>query len=214
MRKKESGAIMIEGIIVMVVVLFMLVWILGIGFIYYQRYVVTLVTNDCAVKIADTYYYPSSDIIIGYVEPEDFTNRDLYRFNIGQSLEDANQSKAESFIKKRLEETNFLNTVKNVDVDVEFVKDTLMRKHIEITAVCEFNTPFGAALKFFGMKDVAKYEASAREDCTDKIDYISFCDLESTVFSGNFINEKFTKTAKSAEKLIKSIMNVANHNYN
>ena len=51
----EQGEIMIEGMIVMVITMFILIWILGLGFLYYQRYVTTIVTNDAAVKIASTY---------------------------------------------------------------------------------------------------------------------------------------------------------------
>ena len=50
--KREQGAIMLEGMIVMTITLFALIWILGLGFVYYQRYVTTIVTNDAAAKIA------------------------------------------------------------------------------------------------------------------------------------------------------------------
>ena len=41
----------------------MLVWILGVGFIYYQKYVVRIATNDLAKKVAVTYDSPDSDIV-------------------------------------------------------------------------------------------------------------------------------------------------------
>lgn len=63
----------------MVITMFILIWILGLVFLYYQRYVTTVVTNDAALKIASTYNNPTSDIIMGYVTTEDISNRDLYR---------------------------------------------------------------------------------------------------------------------------------------
>ena len=48
----ERGAIMLEGMIVTVITLFVLIWILGLGFVYYQRYLTTVVTNDAAAKVA------------------------------------------------------------------------------------------------------------------------------------------------------------------
>ena len=34
---------MIEGMIVMVITMFIFIWILGLGFLHYQRYVTTIV---------------------------------------------------------------------------------------------------------------------------------------------------------------------------
>ena len=54
-RGRESGEVMIEGMIVLLITMIMLVWLLALGFIYYERYILTAVTNDAACKIADTY---------------------------------------------------------------------------------------------------------------------------------------------------------------
>lgn len=51
-EKNEKGEIMLEGMIVIIITLFILIWILAVGFIYYQRYITNIVANDTAVKIA------------------------------------------------------------------------------------------------------------------------------------------------------------------
>ena len=38
-KRKEDGEIMLEGMIVIIITLFILIWILAVGFIYYQRYI-------------------------------------------------------------------------------------------------------------------------------------------------------------------------------
>lgn len=38
-EKNEKGEIMLEGMIVIIITLFILIWILAVGFIYYQRYI-------------------------------------------------------------------------------------------------------------------------------------------------------------------------------
>ena len=78
-RQSESGEVMLEGMIVVIVTLFVLLWILGLGFLFYQRYVVSVVTNDAAVKIAATYNNPTADIVMGFVTTEDMRSRSLYR---------------------------------------------------------------------------------------------------------------------------------------
>ena len=54
-RGQERGAIVLEGMIATIFTVFMLVWVLGLGFVCYQRYVTTVVTNDATVKVASTY---------------------------------------------------------------------------------------------------------------------------------------------------------------
>lgn len=207
----ESGEVMLEGMIIMCLTMFLLVWILGVGFIYYQRNVITTISNDAAVKIADTYCYPSSDLIIGYVEPENFTNRDLYRGIMGDSLLEKNTEKAKKYIQYRLQKTNFSNVVDSVEVELEMINDSALRKHIEVTAKCTFNTPFGVALKFFGMSDKFTYQAVGRADCTDVIDYISTVDYRDN-FDKN-LNSNFVKAIDSCTKLIYKLIDKYNHNY-
>ena len=36
-EKNEKGEIMLEGMIVIIITLFILIWILAVGFIYYQK---------------------------------------------------------------------------------------------------------------------------------------------------------------------------------
>ena len=36
-EKNEMGEIMLEGMIVIIITLFILIWILAVGFIYYQK---------------------------------------------------------------------------------------------------------------------------------------------------------------------------------
>ena len=181
---------MIEGIIVMVITMFILIWILGLGFLYYQRYVTTVVTNDAAVKIASTYNNPTSDIIMGYVTTEDISNRDLYRgFTVGSNSSDlhtVNEDRAQSYVKYVLDTANFAGTVKDVDVNLEMVSDSAVRRHIELTTVCEYNTPFGEIFEMFGMGRTAKYTVTASADYTDMADFVSTVNFSKSLTDGTF----------------------------
>lgn len=211
--KNEAGEVMLEGIIVMCVTMFMLVWILGVGFIYYQRNVITTITNDAAVKIADTFCYPSSDLIIGYIEPDDFTNRDLYRGAPADSLLSKNQEKAKKYIEYSLKKTNFSGVYDSVDVTLDVVNDSAYRKHIEITAKATFNTPFGGALEFFGMDGTFTYTAVGRADCTDIIDYVSTVDYNASILSGDYIKSDVKNLISSITSLIYNLVDIFNHTY-
>jgi len=206
---------MIEGMIVMVITMFILIWILGLGFLYYQRYVTTVVTNDAAVKIASTYNNPTSDIIMGYVTTEDISNRDLYRgFTVGSNSSDlhtVNEDRAESYVKYVLDTANFAGTVKDVDVELKMVSDSAVRKHIELTTVCEYNTPFGEIFEMFGMGRTAKYTVTASADYTDMADFVSTVNFSKSLTDGTFTSGM--GFIDSLIGMINTLVEVYNHSH-
>lgn len=210
--KGQSGEIMLESTIVLTITIMMLIWVLGLGFLYYQGYLVTTATNDAAVKIANTYSNPTSDIVMGYVDVDDFCERDLYRGKKSESLLMVNQSKAEKYIKYQLEKTNFANTVNDVEVEVKLVADSKYRSHIEVTSVCNFNTPFGFALDFFGMDSLMNYTATSCCECVNFTDYINSVDY--TDYCRGLVDKSSVGgLLNSAVKLIDKLVALFNHSY-
>lgn len=204
--KRESGEVMIEGMIVMIITLFILIWILGLGFLYYQRYLVTAVTNDVAHKIASTYHNPDSDIVMGYIEAEDLADRDLYRLFEDNSLFEMNKLKAKAYVEHQLNKTNFAGTLDDVQVQMKMVQDSPFRKHIEITTVCAFSTPFGEGLGIFGMDGLVKYQTIARAECTDIADYLNTVEFSHRVLSGDDFKSRFID-------FINAMVTLCNHQY-
>ena len=201
MRKCEQGEVMLEGMIIVVLTTFLLLWILGVGFLYYQRSILVSTTNDAASKIAATYNNPSSDIIMGYISSDNISERDLYRGFENGSLRDANEAKADAYVKYVMNRRNFVGTVKDVNVSLQMVPESAVRRHVQLTAVCTFNTPFGAALEMFGMDKEVKYSVTSCADCTDIIDYISTVDYANRVLSGADLNSKIINCINSLVKL-------------
>ncbi|MBQ8627781.1 MAG: hypothetical protein IJ419_16750 [Agathobacter sp.] len=212
-KRKDSGEIMLEGMIVVVMTTFILIWVLAVGFLYYQRYIVTAITNDTATKIANTYNNPDSDLIMGYITAEDLSERDLYRGFKSGSLHDVNEGKAKAYIEYVLNKTNFTGTIQNVEVTVALVPDSAVRKHIEVETVCTFNTPFGQVLRMFGMNESTKYGATARADCTDIMEYHSTVEFSSFLTSDQFIKSDVEDTISSVIGLINTLVETFNHFY-
>lgn len=206
MYKNDNGEIMLEGMIVVLITTLMLVWILGVGFLFYQKYLVTSITNDAASKVAATYNNPGSDLIMGYISTEDLAGRDLYRGFTNNSLYEVNKGKASSYVEYRLKKTNFAGTISDVAVDLELCKDSPLRKHITVKTTCTFNTPFGIGLEIFGMDGKRTYEAYASADCTDVIDYISTVDFAASQLGGGAVNSKVIT-------FINSLIKIFNHRY-
>ena len=203
---------MLEGIIVVVITLFVLIWLLGLGFLYYQRYVTAIVTNDAAVKVAATYNNPGSDIIMGYVTTEQLGDRDLYRNFSSDSeasrLRAVNEERASSYIKYSLDRANFAGTVQEVQVELRLVADSVVRKHVELTTYCTFRTPFGEGLELFGMDGTVTYSVTSYADCTDYADYISTVNFANFATDGSLL--KNTGLVDSVIKTINSFVKIYN----
>lgn len=213
--KKESGMLMLEATFLMTTVILLLVWILGLGFLYYQKYVTTVVVNDAVVKIASTYNNPQTDMVMGYTTTEDLCSRKLYRNFVksksGKELLENNKDRAASYIKYRLTQSNFSGALQDVEVNLELVKDSFVRKHLKLTAVCTYNTPVGVGLDFFGMGDKHRYEVVACADCTDYADYMSTTAFIAALYdfegmgivesASGYLNKKTASIVKMLEKL-------------
>lgn len=180
--KQENGEVMLEGMIVVILTIFILIWILALGFLHYQRMLLTVATNDAAAKIAFTYNNPASDIVMGYITTEDLSQRSLYRSSASDNLLETNEGRAQSYIQYMLERTNALGTIKSVDAALEYQADNFSasRGHVTVTASCTFNTPFGGALEYFGMDSLVTYSCVARAECSDIANYISTTDFMNT----------------------------------
>lgn len=205
----ERGAIMLEGMIVTVITLFVLIWILGLGFVYYQRYLTTVVTNDAVAKVASTYNNPDSDIIMGYVSTEALSGRNLYRRFASDGLQSVNEQRAGAYVRYILNRANFTGVVDSVDVELKLVMDSTLRRHTELTTTCVYNTPFGEGLEMFGMDGVHTYQVKACADCTDYADYVSTVDYGHAWSNGTFTNGM--GIIDSAIGLINSLVGAYNH---
>lgn len=184
-KSADSGEVMIEGMIVMVITMLMLVWVLGVGFIYYQKYIVRTVTNDAATKIASTYDAPTSDIIMGFIKSSDLSKRELYG---SPDLTEVNTARAESYIRYTLDKTNFSGVIEDTDVELEYISDNLGRSHVKVTTECTFNTPFGEGLEIFGMSPDITYSVTSYAESTSLHDYVSSVELADALTDGTFLS--------------------------
>lgn len=179
---------MVESTFVVTMTLALLIWLLGIGFLYYQRYTAVVAVNDAAVKVAHSYGNPDSDIVTGYTTTEFLRTRKRYRSFIQEDIRLDNEERATQYIRYRLRKTNLRKTVGEVTAHLECVPDSIYRSHVELTAVCQLKTPFGIGLEAFGMQGVRTYTLTASADCTDMADYISSVTFSNALASGDLVS--------------------------
>lgn len=203
LKEEDSGEIMLESVIVILITLFMLVAILSLGFAYYQQSMLTTVANETAELIGANYKYTSeADIDNLTLDADSIENLRMFRTSFGiNAMKDINQNHAEIYVPKRIAYTNLgINksapTLSSWKVEV----DNVGRLHVDITVQMETEILFQGALKYFGIiKDTPKFTASARAECLDITAYASHIS-----FSEYLENNAGMKAADSIIKIINS----------
>lgn len=187
--KNEKGAVMLEGMIIVVLTTFILIWLLALGFLNYQCGLLRAITNNAAVKVGFTYNNPTSDIIMGYVEAEELSKRKLYGNFYDSELLSINTARAEDYVSYRMKKSNFAGTIKDLNVtlavDADNMTHTLTRGHVTLRAECTFKTPFGEIFELFGMNRYFTYTCTAYAERVDLIDYIDTTDFVKNAGSFN-----------------------------
>lgn len=203
LRVQEDGMEAIEGLLVITLMLFVLLYIWAYGFLLYQNWAVQYVATDTASRIAQTYAYPYSDPVTGFVSASIRAKLSPYRYQDG-TIAQNNAARAERYAKYMLKNTVF-SPEQNIKIRVETVHDNVAHQHIEVTvtAVCEI--PFGFAMKYFGQSPYRTFTATGRAVCTDIKHYIytikTIDSFEDNIGLG--IDSRFIKTIENSIKLIK-----------
>ena len=203
LRVQEDGMEAIEGLLVITLILFVLLYIWAYGFLLYQNWAVQYVATDTASRIAQTYAYPYSDPVTGFVSASIRAKLSPYRYQDG-TIAQNNAARAERYAKYMLKNTVF-SPEQNIKIRVETVHDNVAHQHIEVTvtAVCEI--PFGFAMKYFGQSPYRTFTATGRAVCTDIKHYIytikTIDSFEDNIGLG--IDSRFIKTIENSIKLIK-----------
>ena len=171
----ESGEIMIESMIVVLMTTFVLIFLVSVGFLLYQRSVVNTVANETAAAIAQTYKYTG-------MTDDDITSRDemlsavdsikkyRYLFSWG-SLEADNASKAEEYSVARLSKTSFASEESPPAVEIQTIKSDIGRRYIEVKIEAKYKIFWGGALEAFGMEEAYVISSTAYAECSDVSSY-------------------------------------------
>ena len=205
--RREGGAIMLEAMIIVVLTSFLLLWIVGVGFLYYQRYLVRIVTTDAAEKIASTYYTPTTDVVMGFISVGRMKEREIYN---SEELQAANATRADHYVRYELKQAVIPSMIKTVNVETELVDDSILgRSHVCITTTCTFDTPVGEALTYFGMDKIITYQVSGYADATNINDYASRVVLGKALTDGTFLSG--TGVVEKVVKMVNSFIKMCVH---
>lgn len=175
--KGEDAEIMLESTIIIIIVLFMLIAMISVGFLFYQQCVISSIAMELAEDIGANYKLVSDG---------DSLKINLYRTSIALgSAETYHQKKALEKCRERLKISSLGISVNDPEVNVGIVVDNIGRLHAEVTVTLECSILFDGALKYFGIIDsTPEFSATARGECLDVTAYAG------QVHFMNYITEK------------------------
>lgn len=171
--KDERGAVMLESTYCVLISILVLMFMMSFGFFLYQKTTVTIVTNEIAEEVTQTYKLrnvaDSSSI-----SSSDISGVGKYRYLFfADSFNSKNEAKATTLANVRLTKTSLAKQEENLSVDVETVVDDIGRRHYEVTVKQKYSFMLGDLLSVIGQRDVQTLEETVYVESVDVLNYVN-----------------------------------------
>lgn len=183
----DSGEVMLESTIIFTITIFLLLALLSIGFIFYQKAMINSVADEIASGVGATFKFKDSDLLKREIKSSTISSNQTYRymFNRDKTL-DAKKDKAADYIVERVGITNLgiSNKAPKVE-DIKLYADNIGRFHVTVNVSMETEILFMGVLKYFNIIDsVPKFTASSSAECLDITEYNSYLCMVKGVING------------------------------
>ena len=198
-----AGMEAVEGMIVMTIMVFVLTMFLSFGFLLYQQYAVSSAASDTAARLAQSYAYPDTDPVMGFISRTMKSSMSPFRY-LSSHLEDKNAEKGEKYALWSLEQISFANEVAPPQIEVRTQGDSFAQRHVEVEITATYEIPFGGALVYFGMPDTVTYHATGYGACMDPSNYIHSVDT-----LNNLVTLVDSKLVGAIDSILSTIQKVA-----
>ncbi|MFR0861666.1 MAG: TadE/TadG family type IV pilus assembly protein [Pseudoruminococcus massiliensis] len=183
----DSGEVMLESTIIFTITIFLLLALLSIGFIFYQKAMLNSVADEIASSVGATFKFKDSDLMEREIGSNELSSNQMYRymFHRDDTL-DAKKIKAKEYIGKRVGLTNLGISNKTPKVeDIKLYTDNIGRFHVTVDVSMETEILFMGVLKYFNIIDsTPRFTASSSAECLDITEYNSYLNMVHGVING------------------------------
>ena len=208
-QSDESGEIMIESIIIVIITTIVLIFMISLGFLLYQKSLVSTVANETAAEIAQSYKYNgilSTDITTQQEALSALESTKKYRYLFSSGALAANSvSIGETYATNRLAQTSFATLEGAPTVLVSTEKADLGRRFIKVTVEVEYTIFLGRALKVFGMDETYTISSTSYAECNDISNYCNTVKFTEYIAGKIDGATSFTEAVKSMADLFESV---------
>ena len=200
-QRDESGAVILESAFCILVTILMLVFLISFGFFLYQNAVVTIVANELAEELSQTYKLkdvPNSNS----VTEQHLSDIGRYRYGGAKAgkLQSRNCEKAESQGNGRIKQTSMADNETKLKVNVKMVVDDIGRHHFEVTVSQRYRFLLGGILSLVGRKDAEVISRTVYVEGSDMLHMVN-----SVKKSQYFIEEISGRTPGTVDNLLSAI---------
>lgn len=173
----ESGEVMLESVIVLLLTIMILIAMISLGFLFYQKSMIQTVANETAANIATSYKYTEQSLSHPGISADSLDSLKMFRTSFAvSSLKNTHKDRADDYIDDRIALTNLgINSGDPQIDDIEIIVDNVGRLHVECTISMESEWLFSGALEFFGISDSSiDFTATGRAEIIDITSYASY----------------------------------------
>ena len=203
--RKECGSVMLESTYCILISVIVLMFIMSFGFFLYQHTVVTIVANEVAEEVAQTYKLRNVTDS-STVTSSDISGIGKYRYLFfSDSFNTKNEAKLTTLANVRLTKTSLNEMDGRIKINVETVVDDIGRRHYEVTVSQRYTFLLGGLLSFIGQSDSQIIERTSYVESPDVLNYVNT--VKATQYGIDELSENvgLLDTIDSAISLLHSI---------
>ncbi len=171
--KNERGAVMVESIYCLLLAIFVLIFFLSFGFFLYQKTIVTIIANEVAEDVSQTYKLRNVNDA-STITVDDIEGIGKYRYLLfSNNFNSKNKQKAKNATKNRLTQTALAENKGDLSIDIKPIVDDIGRRHYKINVKQKYSFLLGGILKVIGQEDTQIVESTVYVESMDVLNYIN-----------------------------------------
>ena len=172
MRQKKGKSCW--NILVFIPTLFVLIFMLALGFLLYQKWNVQFVADDVASKVAASYEYIDTDMPSAQVTERQAQKTSLYKYLFDlDKYNGKNAEKGKKYGVELLKMTGYGDGVGDEIIEISVEEDSLARRHVCVKITGTYKIPFSEGLEIFGLEGTRTFTATSCAECVDVTDYMN-----------------------------------------
>ncbi len=140
--RDENGTIMIESTYCMLAAMIVMIFIVGLGFIYYQHVMFVVACDQVAEEVVQTYKLKNVTHNVEVTQADvEHDSLGFYRYLWG-TIQSSSQDHLEVLVNERLSQTSFALDGGNATVEIVPHIDDIGRRHYAVTITKPYKTLF------------------------------------------------------------------------
>ena len=210
MLRSEQGSSVIEATFVVSITLFVVFFMLILGFTFYQETIMQTVADNVSSSMARSYGYSHKDPFVSYIDaenvPRGFIDSSYWVFNSGS---DEKEKNAKWMAQAEMNKYRFMSPMSNSQVlTAEASRSDIawFQCEIEVTISEKYYIPFA---RFLGKEDsVIEFKTTSRAICPDYTafySYVNFLEDFTMLFS------KANKNFKGLDDAVTNVTSIVNN---